>query len=412
VISERALYVGLAGEPGAPPVAAGVLKLARQGVMEHGQFAYGTQYLQAAGAVALNPEHLPLQAAVFALEPARVRDGGALPLTLRDALPDAWGRRVLEIQHGRELPDVDVLLATNDDRTGAMVFSEALPIDPQAGAQPPQDLDGLARAAALVEAGEDPGKAHKQLLLGGGSLGGMRPKATFIHEGVRHLAKFPSRSDDHDVEAVEAATLGLARACGIAVPEFFLYPLRQRQALLLRRFDREGPATAERRLHYLSAAAWLGVRYESSGGSYVELAQALRRHGARPQADLPELFRRLVFNLVADNSDDHVRNHGILLRPGEGWRLAPAFDLVMQLTNIGYQALAILPGRLESGVGLALEAAPHFGLSPGQARAIVQEIADTVHTQALLMLEAHGATGALQQRAVACLQKQATLIGL
>ena len=408
--SERQLYVGLAWRGDAPATPAGLLKLVRQGVMESGEFAYGRQYLQSPGAVALNPTHLPLQEAVFPLAAHRLRDGGALPLTLRDAMPDAWGRRVLEAQHG-PLSDVDLLLLTNADRVGAMVFGESLPIDADAGAPQAQDLDVLAQAAAQLEAGKEPDRALKRLLQGGGSLGGTRPKASFIHGGQRHIAKFPSRGDAHDVEVLEASTLALARLCGIAVPAFFLHPLRRGQALLLERFDREGPAETEGRRHYLSAAAVLGVRYESSDGSYVELAQAIRRLGAQPQVDLLELYRRLIFNLVVDNSDDHVKNHGLLLR-AEGWRLAPAFDLVMQLSNLGYQALAVLPGRLDSHLDLAREAAPQFGLTTAQAQAVVEGVAETIHTQAPVMLDAHGADAALRRRAQACLEKQARLIGL
>nr|WP_279343629.1 type II toxin-antitoxin system HipA family toxin [Variovorax terrae] len=391
---------------------AGLLKLARQGVMESGEFAYGRHYLQDGSAQALNPGYLPLQEAVFSLPGRRLRDGGALPLTFRDALPDAWGRRVLEAQHGRELSDPDVLLLTNEDRIGAMVFAEGLPIEPQAPATELFELQALAEAARQLEAGKEPDRAMKRLLQGGGSLGGARPKASFVHEGRRCIAKFPSRGDEHPVEILEAATLGLAMQCGIEVPPFFLQPLRRGQALVLRRFDREGPIDAERRHHYLSAAAVLNVRYESSDGSYVELAQAIRQWCAAPLPDLRQLYRRMVFNLVADNSDDHVKNHGVLLQANGRYRLAPAFDLVMQLTNLGYQALAILPGRLEAHLDLAREAAPQFGLPAAEAEAIIEQVSDTVHLQAALMLQAHGADAALISHVRACLDKQARLIGL
>jgi len=101
----------------------------------------------------------------------------------------------------------------------------------------------------------------------------------------------------------------------------------------------------------------------------------------------------------------------MLLR-AEGWRLAPAFDLVMQLSNLGYQALAVLPGRLDSHLDLAREAAPQFGLTTAQAQAVVEGVAETIHTQAPVMLDAHGADAALRRRAQACLEKQARLIGL
>ncbi|MCA0214012.1 MAG: type II toxin-antitoxin system HipA family toxin [Proteobacteria bacterium] len=411
--SERVLYVGLASQPGAP-VAAALLKLVRQGVMESGEFAYGRHYLNTPGAQPLNPLHMPLGAGVTPLGPSRLRDGGALPLTLRDALPDAWGRRVLEAQHGRELADADVLLLTNDDRIGAMVFGASLPLQPGEPVQPVQpvhSLQALADAAQALEAGREPSPEMKRLLQGGGSLGGARPKATFVHEGLRYMAKFPSRGDTHDVEVLEAGTTALARLCGITVADFFLQPLHRGHALVLRRFDRIGLFDGERRLHYLSASAVLDVPYESSDGSYVALAQALRQISADPVADLQQLFRRLVFNLAVDNSDDHIKNHG-LLRDGDCWRLAPAFDLVMQLSNLGYQSLAIVPGRLESHMDRVREAAPQFGLSPAQAQALAEEVVDTVHTQAAWTLQAHGAGKPLVAQALACLQRQADLIGL
>ena len=115
----------------------------------------------------------------------RIRDGGAMPLTLRDALPDSWGRKVLEVQQGQALSDLDALLLTNEDRVGAMVFSESLPI----GVDPPPagllSLQDLAEASRRIEAGMDVTPRMRQLLRGG-SLGGARPKATFVHEGRRH----------------------------------------------------------------------------------------------------------------------------------------------------------------------------------------------------------------------------------
>lgn len=411
MISERALYVGLASRSQEPATPAGLLKLSRQGVMESGEFAYGRQYLQSPLAQPLNPLHLPLQGSITALGPRRLRDGGALPLTLRDALPDAWGRRVLEARHGGALADTDVLLLTNDDRIGALVIGESLPLQPTKPAQPSHSLQALADAARALESGREPSREMKRLLQGGGSLGGARPKATFVHDGLRHMAKFPSRGDTHDVELLEAATTALARLCGITVADFFLQPLHSGHALVLRRFDRIGPMDNEQRLPYLSASAVLDVPYESSGGSYVELAQALRLVSADPVADLRQLFRRLVFNIAVDNSDDHIKNHG-LLRHDSGWRLAPAFDLVMQLSNLGYQSLAIVPGRLESHLDRVRESAPQFGLTPPQAQAIADEVVETVHTQAALTLQAHGAGKQLVAQALTCLQRQASLTGL
>ena len=316
----RQLYVGLAHGGGLAAQPAGLLKTLRAGVMESGQFAYGNRYLRSAGARALNPAHLPLQEAPFDLPPRRLRDGGALPLTLRDALPDSWGRMVLEKQHGRPLGDIETLLLTNDDRVGAMVFSESLPIASNAPSAELPALQDLADASQRIESGLDVTPQMEQLLRGGSNLGGARPKATFVHEQQRYIAKFASRADELDVAVIEAATLHLARLCGIRVPPFHLAPLARGRALLVQRFDRTGPLASESRLAYLSCSALLDVAYESSDGSYVEFAQSLRRWSEAPEADTAELFRRMVFNLVVGNSDDHVKNHGVLRRPRQDRR--------------------------------------------------------------------------------------------
>lgn len=396
---ERQVYVGVAREGGNEVRPVGLLKVVRRGVMESGEFAYGRRYLQEADAQALNPEHLPLRDAAFVLPERRLRDGGAMPLTLRDALPDAWGRKVLEVQQGRTLSDIDTLLLTNDDRVGAMVFSESLPI--QAGAPPAAllALEDLADASRRLEAGMEITPAMQRLLRGGASLGGVRPKATFVHEGRRCIAKFASRADEYDMEVVEAATLSLAAACGITVPAHHLQALTHGHALLVQRFDRIGPLLQEQRLHYLSCSALLDVPYESSGGSYVELAQALRRISARPEEDLHELFRRLVFNLAAGNSDDHVKNHGVLQDAAGAWRLAPAFDLVAQLgSHSGYQELAIVPGQHASSLALARGAAPHFGLSAQRAEDAIAAIVKTVRHSATRAIKKAGGDDALVQR--------------
>lgn len=411
VPQERLIYVGLAHNAHTDAQAVGLLKLVRHGVMESGEFAYGRRYLQTPDAQPLNPAQLTLRDAPFVLPERRLRDGGAMPLTFRDALPDTWGRKVLEVQHGQALSDIDALLLTNDDRVGAMVFSETLPI---LAGEPPAELlslEELADASRRIEAGLGIKPRLRQLLRGGASLGGVRPKATFVHNGRRHIAKFASRGDEHDMEVVEAATLGLASACGITVPPFHLQPLTHGHALLVERFDRAGPIGDEHRLHYLSSAALLDVPYESSGGSYVELAQALRRICAQPANDLAELFRRMVFNLVVGNSDDHVKNHGVLHRGHGLWRLAPAFDLVAQLdSHTGYQELAILPGQHASSLALAIEAAPHFGLTPTQAHTVIQTISRTVTEQAYRAVKGVGGDVALARRVKTFVARQARLV--
>ncbi len=153
-----------------------------------------------------------------------------------------------------------------------MVFASELPICTQTAPPAFPSLDELADASRRTERGL-PVPLRMQQLLRGGRLGGARPKATFVHDGKRHIAKFASRGDTHDMEGVEAVTLDLAALCGIEVPPHVLQSLTVGHALLLQRFDRVGDADDERRHHYLSVSALLDVPYESSRGSYVELAQ-------------------------------------------------------------------------------------------------------------------------------------------
>ena len=410
VISNRSIYIGMALEPDQEVIPAGLLKLARRGSVESAEFAYGRYYLELPIAIALNPDHLPLKGETMSIPERRIRDGGALPLTFRDALPDSWGRRVLEAQHGRKLDDIDTLLMTNADRIGAMVFSEAIPIQTIPAKENIASLEELSEAVHRLELSQEITAEMRRLLHRGGTLGGARPKATFIHENQRWIAKFPAMADDHDVELLEISILKLAEKCGIEASSAILEKIPKGHALLLRRFDREGFVGNERRIHYLSASALLDVPYESSGGSYIELAQVLRRISVDPKSDLDQLYRRMVFNLNIDNNDDHVKNHGVL-HAGKGkYRLAPAFDLVMQLTNIGYQELAIKPGNNLSSIKLAKEAAPYFGINENSAEGIIKSIEKIVDGELINIVQQYGGNNQLIGRMMKCLERQRNMI--
>lgn len=408
--SSRKIYVGLDLQTNQDPIAAGMLKIDRRGVVESAQYAYGKRYLENPLAFALNPDHLPLSNALFSIPSQRIRDGGAVPLTFRDALPDAWGRRILEAQHGRNLDDIDTLLLTNSDRIGAMVFSELLPISPSSFEVNLMPLDEMAQAVKRLELSMEITPEMRRLLLRGGSLGGARPKATFIDQDLRWLAKFPAQGDDHDVELLEKSTLDLAARCGIVVSPSKLEKIYRGHALLSLRFDREGLIGQERRIHYLSASALLNVPYESSDGSYIELAQVLRRISSNPAHDLEQLFRRMVLNLLIDNTDDHVKNHGVLYVGNGQYKLSPVFDVVTQLTNIGYQELAIKPGNHNSEMGLALEAAPHFGINLETGRGIINSIIAIVDEAFIPIIRQHGGSDQLVRRVSSCLIKQRELL--
>jgi serine/threonine-protein kinase HipA len=412
-ISESSLYVGvhLPTEPPAAPVPAALLRLERSNLQESGHFAYGLGYLERPDAMALNPLHLPLQREPFRLKPRLLRDGGALPLTIKDALPDAWGVRVLTQQLGGRLPSGrEQLLLTNQDRVGAMVFSENREMPPSLEL-PHDDLEQLAEAVRRLQYDMEIPKPLQRLLLRGGSLGGARPKASFTHDNALWLAKFPAAGDPLDVQTLEAVAFALAARCGIEVPPCLTLPIgRGETAFLSCRFDRYGD-NAHGRRHFLSASALLDIPYESSAGSYVDFARVLRRLSQRPKADLEQLYRRLLFNLLIDNSDDHLKNHGMLALNGDRYVLSPAFDLVPQLTNLGYQMLSIDGSTQESSLELAIQSAAHFDLSADRAKAILKEMAEVVYGQWWLQPGLTNTPDALRQRLQACLARQRVVVG-
>lgn len=410
-ISESTLYIGLYLPEQDVPTTAALLKLERSPLQESGHLAYGLAYLQRPDALALNPLALPLQRDTFSLSTRLLRDGGALPLTIKDALPDAWGLRVLANELGGRLPSTrEQLLLTNTDRVGAMVFAEKreMPTLPEL---PHHALDQLADAAHRLQYDMPIPGPLKRLLLRGGSLGGARPKASFTHDGALWLAKFPAAGDPLDVQMLEATALSLAKHCGIQVPQFITMPIgRGETAFLSRRFDRFG-AHARQRLHYLSASALLDIPYESSAGSYVEFARVIRRLSLRPTADLEELFRRLIFNLLIDNTDDHLKNHGMLHAGNGHYVLSPAFDVVPQLTNLGYQMLSIDGTTQQSSLELAVQSAAHFDLSADQASAIIKKMAGIVYRHGQLHTNGHQVPDSLRKRLESCIERQKGIVG-
>jgi serine/threonine-protein kinase HipA len=408
--SNRKIYVGLDLQITRDPIAVGMLKLDRRGVVESAEFAYGKRYLENSLAYALNPDYLPLKVTSFVFPEKRLRDGGAIPLSFRDALPDAWGRKMLEAKYGKNLDDIDVLLLTNADRIGAMVFTKELPIPPSILEVDLMQLDQMAQAVKRLELSMEVTPEMRRLLLCGGSLGGARPKATFISENRRWLAKFPAQGDDHDVELLEKSTLDVAARCGIDVSPSRLENIYRGHALLTLRFDRDGLINQEQRIHYLSASALLNTPYESSDGSYIELAQVLRRISSRPAHDLDQLFRRMVFNLLIDNTDDHVKNHGVLYAGNGLYKLSPAFDVVMQLTNIGYQEMAIKPSNHNSRMDLALEVAPHFGMSLEAGQVIVESMITIIDECFISIVLQQGGNEQLVKRVGNCLKRQREII--
>ena len=230
------------------------------------------------------------------------------------------------------------------------------------------DLGRLLSACDRL-AGRDELDEDLRLLIGpGSSLGGARPKAAVRdRDGGLAIAKFPHREDDRDVVLWEAVALALAGRAGIEVADWRVEKVGGRRTLLLRRFDRRG----ERRIPYLSAMSMLGAA-DNERRSYLEIADALRSHGATPKKDLAELWRRVVFSVLVSNCDDHLRNHGFLHAQGRGWRLSPAFDLNPTPTDERARVLATSIDEHDgtASLDLALATASYYGLGARAAREI------------------------------------------
>ena len=304
---ERVLYAGMYLPEAPDPIPVGLLTLGRRGVTGYGGFEYGRLYRARYGAIALNPAFMPTGTATFNFPQRRLRDGGALNLTFKDCLPDAWGELVLRYENNwKPLSAEEMLLKTNENRVGALVFSATLDMPSASPATKRVRLEDLAEAARCLAFEMEVPKELKRLLVKGGTLGGARPKASLVRDHALWIAKFPARGDEVDVQVLEACTLRLAGLCDIRVAQFRREPLQKINALLVRRFDRPGMVKDGHRIHYLSAAAFTDSPYESNKGSYVGLASQLRVHGSMVSRDLPETFRRLVFHGRTDNPDDHV----------------------------------------------------------------------------------------------------------
>ncbi len=336
----------------------------------------------------------------FALEPALMLTAGpfhtvpgrSLFGAIGDSTPDRWGRVLMrraerrsarrEGRAPRTLSEADVLLMVDDEaRTGALRFSTD-PTGPFLAAPgrtripPLVELPRLLAAAQCVT-GDTEGEDDLRLLLGpGSSLGGARPKASVRDtDGRLAIAKFPHVRDDLNVVLWETVALGLAEASGIDVPQRRCETIAGRNVLIVRRFDRR----AGHRLPFLSAMSMLGAN-ERESRSYPEIADALRRHGARPKPDLQQLWRRILFNVLISNVDDHLRNHGFLYQDHRGWRLSPAYDLNPVPVDIRPRVLStcIDDDDPAASVELALGTAGFYGLELNGAKVIAREVATAV----------------------------------
>ena len=383
------VYVVLPGETEFVTAARFRVSAARNGEPV-GEFVYGKRYLQRSDAVELDPIELRLGETHF--ETARM---GGFFGAIRDAMPDFWGRRIIERHAGKSaLEEFDYLMHGPDDRAGALGFGlNTVAPAPRRQFSRALDLEALQKMADAIVSdkpeqivNQDDARQVQELLLEGTSMGGARPKAVVEENDGLWIAKFSSPQDRWNYPRVEHAFLNLARTCGLSVADSKITTVGARDVLLVRRFDRDRTENGYRRHRMVSALTLLRSEDNPAAReswSYLLLADEIRRTSATPQADLRELFGRMCFNAIVSNLDDHPRNHAILAKDRH-WRISPAYDLTPTPTVAkDTRLLAMIcgtHGRIARRNNL-LTGAGRFLLACEEAARIVDDMVNVVRSE-------------------------------
>jgi serine/threonine-protein kinase HipA len=372
------VYVDLGGEP----IRVGTLWSHYRNGRESMSFEYDREWLSHPKRFSLDPA-LKLVSGSFHASPDKPLFGA-----IDDSAPDRWGRVLMrrserkkaerEKRNARALKEIDFLLMVDDEgRQGALRFKyegdKTFLTTYDANHIPPLVSVGkLLSAARHVMQESDTEEDLRLLLAPGSSLGGARPKASVKDtDGHLAVAKFPKKDDEIDIIGWEAVALTLANRAGIQVPEWRLESVGRGRILLSRRFDRKN----QMRIPFLSAMSVLSAK-DNEIHSYLEIADAIRQMSPVPQEDLEILWRRIVFNVLISNVDDHLRNHAFLYIGTSGWRLSPAYDLNPTPTDIKPRMLSTAIDLVDSSASLdiAIGVAHYFDLEPSQAKKIIREV--------------------------------------
>ncbi len=350
-----------------------------------GRLVYGKSYLERADAEAIDPVELKLVSRVYETTAMKGIFGA-----LRDAGPDYWGRRVIERNVGKApLGELDYLLNSPDDRAGALGFGLSVkPPAPKRKFNQTVNLEKLQAIADAIVSGEElPADADKvqaeELLLLGTSMGGARPKVVVEDKDGLWIAKFNRQDDKWNNARVEHAMLLLGRACGLVTAESKITTVGGRDVLLVKRFDREKTKAGYLRARMVSGLTLLQTEDSHPTRvkwSYVLLVEELRRVSAQPKRDATELFRRMCFNALISNTDDHPRNHAVIAKDRD-WKLSPAYDLnPAPHISLEHRDLALIcgdQGRRASTKNLLSQSA-RFLIGSDEASRVVRDMKDRV----------------------------------
>lgn len=365
------------------PVVAGRLEADNGNVL----FNYGRSYLERIGgqpsAIPIYEPELPLQAGALPLP-----EGLTMPGSIRDAAPDAWGRRVIINKKlglkgadtdTAELDELTYLLESGSDRIGALDFQRS-PTEYVPRAANNVSMEELIESAERVEKGVPLTPELDQALFHGSSIGGARPKALIQDQGKKYVVKFSSSTDLYSVVKAEFIAMRLAHLAGLNIAPVKLVKAANKDVLLIERFDRQPKDGSWSRRAMVSALTLFGLddmmaRY----ASYETLAETIRHRFTDPKDTLKELFSRLVFNILCGNTDDHARNHAAFWN-GNSLTLTPAYDICPQgrTGNEASQAMLISGNNNMSQLKSCLEAANHFLLSEGDAQAIFGHLTESI----------------------------------
>ena len=370
----RELYVWVWLPSAIEPVVAG--KLSAHGSTY--RFNYGRSYLERDNAIALYDPELPLRQGLLPLLP-----GLSMPGCLRDASPDAWGRRViLNKRYGNRagaqdpavLDELTYLIESGSDRIGALDFQlSPTTYEPRLAAT--ASLDELAEATERVEKGLPLPDELAQALQHGTSIGGARPKALIQADEKKYIAKFSTSADLYSVVKAEYLAMRLAALAGLQVAPVALHQTLSRDVLLVERFDRVNSPTGWQRRGLISALTLLGLdELMARYAGYADLAELVRHRFKDAPATLRELFSRIVFNILVGNTDDHARNHAAFW-DGNELILTPAYDICPQPRHgrTASQAMLICGNDRSSRLATCLEAAHDFLLSAAEALQIMHQ---------------------------------------
>lgn len=393
------------------PVPAGLLETIGEGREATARFAYGRRYLQRKDRLAIDPVQLPLHEPDIEREYV-APEGFVLFNGIRDAAPDGWGRHVMDRAAGaRTLSEFDYLVATGDARVGALAFGPDLSGPQRIVPWREENLDGenlnladMLEAVRELDTAEGLSPEHRRFLVRGSSLGGARPKATAEYDGKQWIAKFGRADDRFPVCRAEYVTMKLAAQVGINVPPVRMEKILGQDVYLIERFDRVSAGKGRRRLPFISGLTIIGAHEsESPQQSYRRLAEQMRLFGSEPVKDAKELWRRMVFNILCNNNDDHLRNHGFLW-DGKGWRLSPGYDIVPAPQVSLERDLAIGVGRNGRRATLhnALSDVASFGFSREEAIPIARAMQQTVKKTWEDLFRSNGFTPAEIERLRTC----------